>query len=452
MKDLHHLYLKDNIISDCAPYKSPFLSIITAALSLFFFFSCSSFNSQQKPQTTGLSSTPSNLFNLPNQIVNNDLVRSIQLHKSNNQRSIPAIELGTTEKLNLTFDMLEFSSRQFSVTFTHHNKDWNQSSLAPDFYIDGLQRLYLDGGQPISNNRPVYRHYSYTFPDDQFNFTKSGNYMLRVEDTDTGFLLFSIPFFVYENEGQIISSVEALFPRNDNLRIRHRPVSRYNLPEWAEQPQFNLEFIYTQNRFWGRPKQADELDFSDSETVRFELSENQSFIGDYEFMLLNLEPLSQANPQIVEYNPAEIPPEVVLIDNYRGFTAATNPSVYTRFGLPDNSPATPYANVLFSFSSGNTDLNDADIYLVGDVTNWAIKSNNKMEFDEETGRWQTSRILKKGLYTFKYILLEDGTINDLYFDDRFAQTRQEYHTFVYLRDRGEFYDRLLQYNEFYSGN
>jgi len=54
------------------------------------------------------------------------------------------------------------------------------------------------------------------------------------------------------------------------------------------------------------------------------------------------------------------------------------------------------------------------------------------------------------LYNYKYILMENGAIDDLYFDDLFLRTPQEYHALVYMRDPQRFYYRLLQVNHFFS--
>lgn len=449
MKGPPLLYLKVNIISDNKHFSKRLLPVIITVYSFLLICSCSSISSDYLPNQQ--QPTPRNLFNVSGQIVNSDLVRSIRLHKSGNSQLAPFIELGSNDQLQLQFDMLEFDSRQFIATFSHYDRNWSPSSIAPDFFIDGLQRIYLDTGQPNRNSRPVYRHYSFTFPDPQFSFTKSGNYMLRIEDADTGFLVFSLPFFVYENAGDIRSSVETYSGERD-FRVLHNPVSRFILPEFVNQPQFDLDFYYYQNRFWGRPERANEIDFSSPEVVRVEVTGGRMFTGDYEFLLLNLDPLSQQNRQISEYFPAEDPPKVLLYDDYRGFLATPNQPIKNRFGSFSNQPNTEYANVQFSLSVNIQPEEEPEMYLVGDFTNWAIKSSNKLVYDNETDRWQTSAIIKKGSYSYKYILFEEDGINDLYFDNGFTRAEQEYHMFVYYRDNLQFYDRLLQFNEFYSGS
>ena len=393
--------------------------------------------------------SPANLYNIPGQFISSNQVKSIQLHRSGRPGSPAIIELESRQQLELKFEFLEFGSRQFNVRFTHHNADWNRSTLPPEFYMDGFYNINLDAGNVSRTQRPRYRQYSFEFPNGQFQFTKSGNYMLHVEDRDSGYTIFTLPFYVYENEGSIASQVEQRGTRQ-NLRRTHRPLSRYKLPDIAEQPQFDLKFYYTQNQFWGRSRKADELDFSNPDEVQFELSERRAFIGDYEFLRLGLRDLSQSNPQVFSAEPDEIPIALTLMDDAQGFTSTGPLPASNRFGLPDMSLQAEYANVHFIFDPETDIPEDSEIYLVGDFNGWSIQSSNRLRFDTETNRWQVNSIIKQGVYNYKYVLLTENRVNDLAFDDLFSRGRQEYHAMVYMNDSQRFYDRLLQINQFFA--
>ncbi|MEX1270396.1 MAG: type IX secretion system plug protein domain-containing protein [Balneolaceae bacterium] len=391
---------------------------------------------------------PSNAFNVPGQVVMADSVFSIRLARKGNPGSAPFLNLNGSGQLHLQFEILEFDSRQLRISFTHHNPDWSRSSLPPEFYQEGFYTLYLDAGQVSQNQRPDYRQYSYEFPNDQVSFRRSGNYMLRIEDTQTGHLLFTLPFFVFENEGSVTSSIETRQVPRQNHRISHRPVSRYELPGFVEQPLFDLEFYYVQNQFWGRSRQAGELDFSDEHDVQFELSSEQSFTGDYEFLHLPLNSLSQTNSRIYEADPTQIPPLVHIYDDAEGFAAGR--SLDGRYGRPDPGIRSSYANVIFTLDPEQDFAPKTEIYLTGDFNNWSIRADNRLRYNSGNDRWQTSAIIKQGQYNYKYVLLQNGKIDDLAFDDLFARGRQEYHAMVYMHDSQQFYYRLLQINHFYE--
>lgn len=392
---------------------------------------------------------PENLFNIPGQFISNEEIKSLQLHRSGRPGSAAIIELGSRQKLTLSFELLEFDSRQFNIRFTHHNADWNRSSLPPEFFMDGFYDINVDAGSVSRSQRPQYRQYVFDFPNDQFRFTKSGNYMLHLEDKDSGFTVLTLPFFIYENEGSVVSSVEEVGTRR-NLRRTHRPVSRYDLPEMIEQPQFDLKFYFTQNQFWGRSRRANELDFSNPGEVQFEVKNTQAFIGDYEFLQLRLRELSQTNPQVFEVEPDKNPPKVILKDDTRGFSSTGPLSGSNRFGLPNLGLQADYADVKFIFDAGKNVPSESEIYLVGDFNNWAIQSQNRLEYQPDIDRLSVNTILKEGAYNYKYVLVTEEEIDDLFFDDLFTSGRQEYHAMVYMNDSQQFYDRLLQINHFFA--
>lgn len=417
----------------------------------FLLWGCSSSESSRSPsQQFAPSSGPQQSFTVPGQLVLSDFIYSIQLSRRGGSNTAPIIRLNSNDQLRLSFDLLQFDSRSIRVSFTHHNPDWSRSNLAQDFYMEGFHRLNLDAGRVSSTQRPAYRNYRYDFPNDDVKFLVSGNYMLRVEDADTGSLLFSVPFFITENAGDIASSVQSVITARSDYRHAHYPRSRFELPDFVEMPQFNLQFYYVQNQFWGRKKRARELDTSNEGEVLFEMRRQEPFNGDYEFMHLSLTNLSLSAPNIMEFEPTRIPPRVVLRDDAQGFAASRSRISGNRFGNPNTSLSAQYADVHFRFDPADDYPEHASIYLVGDFNNWALQSNYAMNYNAETGRWQTNGIIKEGSYAYKYVLVEDNRVNDLAMDDSFVRTRQEYHAFVYYRDPDRFYYRLLQTNNFFK--
>jgi len=451
------LYLKDTTIFPDTIFRpsARFLPVILGIVLLFLIQACSSFQMEngRNGQQVNQKSTPQNLFNVSGQIITDRQIRSVQLYKNNNPDSPPVIELHSNDNLQLRFDYLDVSSKQFVVTFSHHNIDWSESSLAPSNITQGIRRIYLDAGSINANNRPIYRSYSAVFPNEEVQFLKSGNFMLRVEDADTGFLVMALPFFISENEGSIESSVEFLQSPRQNLRALHRPVNRYRIPESVEQPQFNLSFKIAQNRFWGRAKPPTETDFSNPGSVMFEMEPEHAFVADYYFYPLFANDLSLENPRVIDSFPEEIPPRFLLRDDIATLAELPGKTLpHSAFGYPNTNSDAEYVNIVFSLDIEDTPEPEESVYLVGDFSGWAIRSENRLTFDQDTNRWHTSAIIKEGEYKYKYVMVDDNEIYDLLYDPLFERTKQEYQVFVYLQDKNEFYDRLLQVNTVTAGS
>lgn len=449
MKDRLLLFLRGNTI-----YKIVGNNSLKRVLSLLFLmflaagYGCTSLQSSENDRSH--FSGPENLFNIPAQIVADSSIHSIQFHRVGNPSSAPILNLDSNNQLLLQFEHLSIESQQFRVSLTHHNPDWSRSGLPPEQFMNGFYNLTLNSGEVSQNSRPTYRQYSFSFPTEQFQITKSGNYLLKIEDGDTGFTVLTLPFFVSENTGTITSSVEEL--SRQNLRRVQRPVSQFTLPDFVEQPQFDLEFYFAQNRFWGRTKQADELDFSAPDHVQFELSTQDAFIGDYEFRTLSLNDLSQSDNEVIEAFPSEIPSRLILRDDAEGFgtSGLINLARLGPFGNPDMSLRAGYADVVFRFDTESQIDSTESVHLLGDFNNWSLNNSNKLQFDPQTGRLSTSQIIKKGSYKYKYVKVDGNEIDDLYFDQNFVDNRQQYHAFAYMRDSNNFYYRLLQVQTFFS--
>ncbi|MDZ7720845.1 MAG: DUF5103 domain-containing protein [Balneolaceae bacterium] len=422
-------------------------------LCLMLFMSlhgCGSLESYQN--SSNEPSELNDLFNIPAQIIADHSIRSIQFHREGDPASAPILNLDGNDQLQLRFEHLSLESRQFRVSLTHHNPDWSRSGLPQERFMSGFYNTILNSGELSNSNRPYYRQYSFTFPTEQFQITKSGNYLLKIEDSDTGYLVLTLPFFVSENKGSLRSSVEKLSVPRQNLRRLHRPVSQFILPDFVQQPQFDLEFYFAQNQFWGRTKEAGELDFSAPDHVQFELNPENSFIGDYEFRTLSIDQLSQSDKYVIEAFPTEIPPRLILKDDAEGFgtSGLMNLDRLGPFGNPDMDLQSRYADIVFRFDTDQFPDSTDSIHLLGDFNNWSVSRNNELQFDEKTGRWETNQIIKQGEYKYKYVLIEGSEIKDLYFDEQFTNNRQQYHAFVYLKDPNEFYYRLLQVQSFLS--
>lgn len=385
-----------------------------------------------------------NTFTVAPQVSPPRNIQSIQLYREGSPSNPPVIRLGGNERLILEFDYLDSMAKQFTIQIRHYSGSWEASPLNPEFYIDGFYEDYFGGGEKSFVQRPSYRHFEYTFPNQQFSINTSGNYLLSIFDAGTNELLFALPLFVSEDEGGIRTRVEKLFTRREDLREEDRLFSEYRYPEFVELPQFDLTFIYVQNRFWGRAREVRFFDTSSPGLVNFHLSQDEAFLGDYEFNTLDIRSLSVTGRRILSYEPENIPPKLILRRDVQNLSPVPAFSPGPRFGLPIDDRNAQYANVQFQLETGAGPDSLQKIYLVGDFNRWSVNELNRMEFDSTTHLWQGNAFIKQGEYAYKYVVLEGNRIDDLALDQSYTFSRQEYFAFVYFRDPARHYDRLLK--------
>lgn len=388
---------------------------------------------------------------VPNQLPSPQTIRSVQLYRQGSVHNPPIIKLGSSQKLVLAFDELTDLSGQFRVTFTHHDNKWNQSNLPTDWYLGGMNEIIVGGGEKNKLSQPDYFHYSAEFPNNRLSFKISGNYMLHVSDFSSGVRLFSLPFFVTEDEGEISSRVETKYNAGARFGAIDRPFSEFTYPDFIEFPQFDLSFYFVQNRFWGDAKKSQNYDFSAEDHAEFHLSEEHAFPANFDFLGLNLNSLSQTNRQIIDWQPGQNPPLAILREDVLNFSADPTFGWGSTYGDPTTSDEARYANVRFRFQDGGQFSGNQGVYLVGDFNQWLLSENNKLEYNNDSGYWETTALIKEGSYTYKYAIKDGATgIDDLILSDTITRQNQEYVSFVYFQDPDYRYHRLLQVQVFRS--
>ncbi|MEX0681352.1 MAG: type IX secretion system plug protein domain-containing protein [Balneolales bacterium] len=394
---------------------------------------------------TGKEAQLENLPTVEGQSIPPDNIKSIQLYRGDRKSTIPAIELGENEFITLRFDELGERGRMFRVRVQHRNADWSPSTLMEGFYLSGHHEDLIMGGQPGNVQGPEYTHYTYRFPNENIQIRISGNYLLEVLDYETSQKIFSIPFFVFENDGQLNINIEELYVREPRYFLHHQLFARFKYPSYVLSPLMDLRIFFVQNRFWGRVREVDVEDVAEMGVYRGYLSRPASFIGIYEFQTLDLDRYDRPGMEILEVRPETIPPQVRLFRDVVNLNS--NPSSFRRssiYGNPRDESNARYVDVRFELELPWENATDLPIYVYGPFNNWTMNDRNRMEYRESTDSYIGRAVIKEGEYDYKYALVENGRLDDLALDGSFASSTQEYTTLVYFRDPEWQADRLLQ--------
>lgn len=421
-------------------------------LMLSQFSGCSStLNTSSASASTGEASVNSVVL-VPNQIPVPASFKSVQLYANDDQSNPPVIELNSEDHLTLSFDELTEINGQFRITFTHHSKTWALSNIPQDWYLDDIGELILGGGQVSQSRGPDYIHYEMRISLNEVQFTSSGNYLLHVTDPESGQELFSLPFFITENEGELSSTSQTLFNSGNRFMPEHRLFSTFNVPDLVEYPEFDLSFSYVQNRFWSDTRFTDSYDFNTPGTAKFDLTQSNAFPANVSYVTKNLNSFSQINTHIVEWNPGSNPPKAILKEDVVNFLNSDFGTSSTfRTYSPASSKRADYARVIFRLDGSDSLSPDNKIYILGDFNQWSAVHENKMVFDSTTGFWKNSQLLKEGTYSYQYILLDEtGQIDLTSLSDNSSPNVQEYMIFVYFNDPERKFDRLLAVETFYA--
>ena len=425
--------------------KALFYSNTFPILLAFIVVGCATSGSYEKQPSSTTESHLEGAFTLDQQEASPNDIQSIQLHPEEQPGQAPIIELNSSQKLLLSFDYLGTQSRQFRITVVHHDKKWNRSGIGPNTYLDSFSETTVQSSTISFGQRPSYFHVEFSFPNNELKPAVSGNYLINVYSTNDNSLLFSMPFFVTEEVGQIETTVERLFAQRDDGRPLDQLFSTYSYPDFVDYPQFDLSMSFVQNQFWGRTKQVKFLDTITPGQLRGYIERNNAFVGNYEFKHLNLQNFDIGSQQIQEYQPGVTPPRIILHRDVQNLDTNSDWSeAAVTKGIPDDDRNSNYAEVEFRLQTDDSIQPSSDIYLVGHFNNWMISERNRMRFDPDKQIWTGRALIKQGVYAYKYVILRNNQVDDLILDQGFLSAKQEYLTFIYFKDPDQNFDRLLK--------
>jgi hypothetical protein len=103
-----------------------------------------------------------------------------------------------------------------------------------------------------------------------------------------------------------------------------------------------------------------------------------------------------------------------------------------------------YVNVHF-FLPYAAPMVDADMFIIGQITDWRYSEESKMAYNYKRKGYDKTLLLKQGYYNYQFILrYHNQSIGDVSFiEGNHWETENNYTIFVYNREFGDDYDRLI---------
>lgn len=372
-----------------------------------------------------------------------DRVRTIQLHESSQEASLPVLALGGSQTLTLSFDRLtEGAPGGVEVSFRHTDRD-GRTTLLPTEYLTGFDRDEILDVRPSGNTAVPYVHYRYTFPNGRIGFRQSGNYELSVSDTRTGEVLFTAPFFVVEQSAQ----AELAF----GTTLLDGAVGNAIQPAVRLTPGRQLEgydaFQYTvcfaRNGRLDDVRCAPEPRLVDLALYQFYLPRSQAFGPPPPLYEVDLGGL-QLNTEVIDVDRSARPPTALLdLDNaafggeVQEAVLATTPLISEAYRDPGSATTdAEYVDVRFQYVPPGERQVAGPVRLIGTFSGW--QPDVELLWNPEVRRYEGSKLLKQGLYVYGYDLPRraQGRVFSIGQPSLFT-------AFVYLNDIQLFTDRLV---------
>ena len=411
-------------------------------LSIFLFLICC------KTQRNNVSFSKEDI-KVESKKKNNYNIKTILLHKKENNLSLPIINLNSEEQLKLSFDDLNYESSVLYVTIEHYDAMWNKSNLMQSEYINGFTSDEIINYQFSFNTLQNYVHYEYLFPSENLKPLLSGNYKFKVYDLN-GDTLFNKRFMVLENKINIDLNIKKATLSSDR-KIKHEldfTLNHQNIN--IVDPFSQIKVIVKQNNKEDNAITNLKPLYIRNNTLIYDYNEENTFFGNNEFRHFDIKSLRYYSERIknIVYDSTNYKVDLFAeskraYDNY-SIEPDLNGKFYIKSQEARNSKIeSEYVYVNFKLKSNFID--EGDVYIIGEFSNWEKNNEFKLEFDSINNTYKKSIYLKQGYYNYHYAI-NDTSLNYLdvaSIEGTHYQTRNSYEIYVYFNDTNDRYQKLI---------
>lgn len=391
-------------------------------------------------------------------------IKSVQLNLANLPLSMPVINLNSRVPLMLSFDDLDGEVKNYIYTVQHCDINWEPSNLTDTEYLDGYMDDDIDQYNFSFKTNQAFVHYEVLLPNDDFQWTKSGNYLLKVyEDEDEQRLVLTRRFVVVDPKVSISAKVvvPALVSKSKTHQEIDFAVDYQKFP--MRSPQQELKAAVLQNGRWDNAYTDLSPNFTRLGAVVFDYQNKIVFPAGKEFRFADLRSFRFGTPSIAIVEEVNGTYEVAL--NVEEKRSNVHYVSWEDFGgsfvietrdQRNNELSADYGNIFFSLAV-TAPLYDEEIYIFGGLTDWQLKEEFKMIYNPAVNAYVGKSYLKQGVYDFMYVTvprdpkLRKKAMPDLEeIEGNWFETDNNYTILIYYKPFGERYYQVISSSSFSS--
>lgn len=358
----------------------------------------------------------------------------------------PVVQLG--ESMTLQFDDLTAKEQDYYYKIVHCNYDWTPSQLLKSQYLSGFDNQRIIDYENSYTTLQPYSNYRLTIPNENVGLKVSGNYVLEIYNS-FGDIQFSRRFVVYRDAVTVGGVVKR---SRDFNYLNEKQVVQFNINTGSFpviNPKREVKVAILQNYYWPTARYNVKPQFTIGTELVYKYDKETSFFGGNEFLNFDTKDLRSPTFAISRVEYGQVYNHYLFTNEYRFDKPYTYyPDINGDFVIrtmqgEDVSREAEYTKVHFSLPY--SDIVGLDqVYVTGKFNNYALTEENKMTFNEESGKFELTLMMKQGFYNYKYVVKhDDGTIEPNLISGNFHFTENNYLILVYYRDFGDLYDSII---------
>ena len=366
----------------------------------------------------------------------------------NAQNAIPIFQLG--DSFQLQFDDLFGNEANYYYTISHCDYDWKPSQLSKNEYLNGFDDQRIQDYTNSLNTLQIYSHYRISLPNRLTQLRVSGNYVIKILNDDKE-VVFTRKFILYEE--LVAVPMQVKIARNLNVRDQKQNID-FAIKSASinfQSPLKNIKVLLLQNGRFDNAIKNIKPQYTIGNDLIYKYDMETQFWGGNEFLNFENKDIRASNNNInfIDSN-GGIYNSHLYTNQARGNNPYTfYPDINGNFiikniGAEKNEIEADYSWIFFSLSAPSY-FGKKDIYVNGMFNNYAIGSENKMDYNEKKGVYEKALMIKQGFTNYQYVLSDSKGIIDEEnaVDGNFHLTENNYFALVYYRENNQRYDRII---------
>lgn len=374
-------------------------------------------------------------------------IRTVIFNDDEGYSGVPIIELG--QPLWLEFDDIIGDEANYYYTIEHFNYDWTPSQLVKSEYLQGFDNVRITNYQNSFNTLQLYSHYRLKIPNEDTRRLKvSGNYMLNIFN-EARELIFSRKFMVYEP----LTSVAVEIKKSREVKLIHtKQVVNFSVdsPDFIiRNPEESIYAVILQNNNLKTGIYNIKPQYNIGSELIYKYDQLTSFWAGNEYLNFDSKDLRAATVKIRSIEVRDLYHHFLFTDRVRAFEPYTyNPDINGKFVVRTMQGREPdvegeYVWIHFALDTSEP-IEGGEIHLFGEFNNYTLDDSTHLEYNPNTGLYETARLFKQGYYDYKYVLLrDDGILDEGFISGNFIETENEYTVMVYYLPPGARYSQII---------
>lgn len=360
---------------------------------------------------------------------------------------IPMFRLG--DPFQLEFDDLYGNEADYYYTITQYNYDWTPTQLAKAEYLQGMDNQRIMNYQNSFNTLQIYSHYSQAFPNKFNRILLTGNYMIKIFNSDQE-LVFSRKFTIYDEQVSVPLQIKRSRDLSTIYGMQNLDFMVKMGDNVLQNPIQNVKVALFQNGRFDTAIYNIKPQYTIGTDLIYRYNKETQFWGGNEYLYFENKDIRTVSNSIGKITAGEIYNTHLYMNTSRRNSPYTyfpdiNGGFLPKKNNSDNSNLeADYSWVYFTLNT-NTFMDKNDVYVVGMFNNYSLIPEFKMDYNTEKGLFEKAILMKQGFSNYQYaIASKEGKIDqENAVDGNFYQTENNYFVLVYYRGNNERYDRVI---------